>query len=178
MQGHVAHKLECRHVNQARMAGIASTIKKNVNAIAPWAPDETLEDDPPMDWENWDQTRDGDKVAALAAGFIAGRNPRGQGMPSTSNRDNSPYLPSPMDTHQELACDDMFVMCSPHNAGAIVGHSDTYFECLKAKQAAGDMGRYGPFQDHEEWELAQWLMTSGVSQADMDSFLKLNIVSW
>ena len=76
------------------MAAIASTIKKNVNAIAPWAPDETLEDDPPMDWENWDPSRDSDEVAALATGFIAGRYPRGQGMPSMSNRDNSPNPPS------------------------------------------------------------------------------------
>ncbi|KAF8799293.1 hypothetical protein BYT27DRAFT_7040688, partial [Phlegmacium glaucopus] len=33
---------------------------------------------------------------------------------------------------------------------------------------------WAPFESEDEWELARWLMTSGVSQTKIDSFLKLN----
>ena len=39
------------------------------------------------------------------------------------------------------------------------------------------MELWSPFSNEEEWELAKWLTTSGVSQARIDEFLKLSIVS-
>ncbi|KAK0184298.1 hypothetical protein F5146DRAFT_938722, partial [Armillaria mellea] len=35
---------------------------------------------------------------------------------------------------------------------------------------------WAPFKSYEEWELAQWLMMAGVSQADIDRFAKLKKV--
>ncbi|KIJ51600.1 hypothetical protein M422DRAFT_157646 [Sphaerobolus stellatus SS14] len=34
----------------------------------------------------------------------------------------------------------------------------------------------GPFDDRDEWELAEWLFKSGTSQTNMDKYPKLNIV--
>ncbi|KAF8509397.1 hypothetical protein JB92DRAFT_2614089, partial [Gautieria morchelliformis] len=34
---------------------------------------------------------------------------------------------------------------------------------------------FGPFLDQQEWELADWLMTSGASQTKVDRFLHLDI---
>ncbi|GJE96278.1 hypothetical protein PsYK624_124720 [Phanerochaete sordida] len=50
------------------------------------------------------------------------------------------------------------------------------FEKIGAEQAAKD-NPWAPFADEEEWELAHWLMTRGLSQAAIDDYLKLPIVS-
>jgi hypothetical protein len=47
---------------------------------------------------------------------------------------------------------------------------------LDEQKKAGD-APWAPFESEDEWELARWLITSGVSQTKMDSFLKLNKVS-
>jgi hypothetical protein len=53
----------------------------------------------------------------------------------------------------------------------------TPFEILKKAQQDENKEPWSPFANEEEWELAKWLMTAGVSQARMDEFLKLSIVS-
>ncbi|KAF8512349.1 hypothetical protein JB92DRAFT_2723501, partial [Gautieria morchelliformis] len=37
------------------------------------------------------------------------------------------------------------------------------------------LGMFRPFLDQQEWELADWLMTSSASQTKVDHFLKLDI---
>jgi hypothetical protein len=51
------------------------------------------------------------------------------------------------------------------------------FEKLKRAQREENQEPWSPFANEEEWELARWLMTAGVSQARVDEFLKLSIVS-
>lgn len=53
----------------------------------------------------------------------------------------------------------------------------TPFEKLKRAQREENQEPWSPFANEEEWELARWLMTAGVSQARVDEFLKLSIVS-
>lgn len=36
---------------------------------------------------------------------------------------------------------------------------------------------FSPFKSREEWQLARWLMLSGISHSDIDAFAKLPIVS-
>jgi hypothetical protein len=56
--------------------------------------------------------------------------------------------------------------------------SQTNFEeHFKHQIKAGD-APWMPFESENEWELARWLMTSGVSQKQIDEFLKLNKVYW
>jgi hypothetical protein len=61
------------------------------------------------------------------------------------------------------------------HAGAVYGKADTRFE--KIKQAEVNVGghKWGPFEDNEEWELAEWLIKN-VGQGQTDAFLKLQIV--
>ncbi|THU86074.1 hypothetical protein K435DRAFT_805378 [Dendrothele bispora CBS 962.96] len=52
----------------------------------------------------------------------------------------------------------------------------TAFECLREKQQAEKSEPWAPFQTEKEWELAHWLMGSGVSQKKIDEFCKLKVI--
>lgn len=62
----------------------------------------------------------------------------------------------------------------PHSADKT--RSSNFERHLDEQKKAGD-APWAPFETEDEWELARWLMTSGVSQTKMHSFLKLNKVS-
>jgi hypothetical protein len=68
-----------------------------------------------------------------------------------------------------------FLPTVPH--GMPIGRYVTRFERLKAEQHAKGRSPWYPFADEEEWELARWLVMSGLSQAEIDNFLKMMIVS-
>jgi hypothetical protein len=64
-------------------------------------------------------------------------------------------------------------------AGAGLPHAErcqTNFEQHFAQQREAGDAPWAPFESKDEWELAKWLMTSGVSQKQMDDFLKLKKV--
>ncbi|KAJ7757903.1 hypothetical protein B0H16DRAFT_1822559 [Mycena metata] len=61
-------------------------------------------------------------------------------------------------------------------AGAVLEECKTEFEKLRQKQKAAGEEPWSPFKSEEEWEMARWLMTSGLSQSKTDDFLKLNSV--
>ncbi len=64
----------------------------------------------------------------------------------------------------------------PTAAGTPLSTSETSFERIhKAKKATDSL--WAPFNDEDEWHLAHWLVTSGLTQSDVEKFLKLNIVS-
>jgi hypothetical protein len=64
----------------------------------------------------------------------------------------------------------------PKPAGVSYSEQKTSFEELRKKQRWGEMGEFGPFDNKQEWELAEWLIKSGASQTEIDNFLKLEIV--
>jgi hypothetical protein len=47
---------------------------------------------------------------------------------------------------------------------------------IQREQKENGTSKWGPFEDQEEWELAEWL-SKNVGQKQTDAFLKLNIVS-
>lgn len=60
-------------------------------------------------------------------------------------------------------------------AGAAWGTGTPKFEAIRKEQA--EIGKYwGPFEDEDEWRLAEWLIKN-VGQTQTDKFLKLPIVS-
>ena len=61
-------------------------------------------------------------------------------------------------------------------AAEVLGSGPTVFETMKGVQEAVGQGKYSPFADREEWELADWLVKN-VNQRATDEFLKLSIVS-
>jgi hypothetical protein len=62
-------------------------------------------------------------------------------------------------------------------AGATWGRCKPLFESLDEEQKKEGGSRWAPFEDEEEWQLAEWLIQN-VGQKQMDLFLKLPIVSF
>ncbi|KAJ6611660.1 hypothetical protein B0H10DRAFT_2437370 [Mycena sp. CBHHK59/15] len=61
-------------------------------------------------------------------------------------------------------------------AGAVLEACKTQFEKLRDEQKAAGRVPWEPFESEDEWELARWLMTSGISLKKTDEFLKLKKV--
>ena len=61
-------------------------------------------------------------------------------------------------------------------AGAAWGKDQPLFVKLKRAQEENGTSKWGPFEDQDEWELAEWL-SKNAGQKQTDEFLKLNIVS-
>jgi len=61
-------------------------------------------------------------------------------------------------------------------AGAVWGDEVPFFEKIRQEQVENGSSRWGPFEDQDEWELAQWLIRN-IGQNQIDAFLNLNIVS-
>ena len=64
----------------------------------------------------------------------------------------------------------------PQPAGTAGTASPSYFEQVRAEQVRRGQDPWAPFEDQDEWELAEWLMMN-VGQNATDSYLKLPIVS-
>ncbi|KAG9030543.1 hypothetical protein FS837_003250 [Tulasnella sp. UAMH 9824] len=62
-------------------------------------------------------------------------------------------------------------------AGTSFGKYLTTFEVQYASQRLTDIPTYHPFQSQSEWEFAEWIMKSGVSQQDTDRLLKSRMYS-
>jgi hypothetical protein len=62
-------------------------------------------------------------------------------------------------------------------AGATWGHCKPLFESLYEEQKMVGGSRWAPFEDEDEWQLAEWLIRN-VGQKQTDTFLKLSIVSF
>ncbi|TBU36435.1 hypothetical protein BD309DRAFT_878371, partial [Dichomitus squalens] len=60
-------------------------------------------------------------------------------------------------------------------AGTPLGTAETLFEGYRRAYKEEGKSKWAPFESEEEWELAQWLITSGLSQQAIDKYLKLNI---
>ena len=58
------------------------------------------------------------------------------------------------------------------------GKAQSFWEHIKETRAKyNDLAPYYPFYDKAKWELAQFLLTSGLSKSKIDGFLKLEWVS-
>jgi hypothetical protein len=61
-------------------------------------------------------------------------------------------------------------------AGAIFEKCQTHFQKMREEQEKQGHAPWEPFESEDEWELARWLMTSGLSQKKTDEYLKLKKV--
>lgn len=64
----------------------------------------------------------------------------------------------------------------PRPAGTRLRRGECHFEQVKREQESKQRGSWAPFEDEEEWGLAEWLLLN-VGQNATDKFLKLPIVS-
>ncbi|KAI0760729.1 hypothetical protein C8Q74DRAFT_1319609 [Fomes fomentarius] len=60
-------------------------------------------------------------------------------------------------------------------AGTTFGRGETYFDRIHREKQLAGQDTWMPFESEDEWELAKWLMTSGLTQKDIDHYLKLKI---
>lgn len=65
----------------------------------------------------------------------------------------------------------------PGDAGKTYGTGKTAFERIRSRKEKAGEDMWAPFECREEWELAEWLVTSGLSQTNIEKYLKLEIVS-
>lgn len=65
----------------------------------------------------------------------------------------------------------------PGDAGRPDGTSETLFERMRSEKTKAGDSPWAPFEDEEEWQLAHWLVTSGLTQSSIEKYLKLPIVS-
>jgi hypothetical protein len=75
-----------------------------------------------------------------------------------------------------VAPDTTYCRPFPGIAGVTYGQTITRFKALVNVRAQGGVSIYHPFADRAKWELAETLMTSGMSLGMMDKVLKLPIV--
>jgi hypothetical protein len=88
-----------------------------------------------------------------------------------------PDVDSPSQSQAEDDVRDGYIEDFPWSAGEPTGKMKrTMFEEIQRSQKKAGEDAWGPFQNEEEWDLAQWLMTSSVSQTKLNEFLKLPIV--
>ena len=64
-----------------------------------------------------------------------------------------------------------------YQAGATWGNCKPFYEFLDEEQKKEGSSCYGPFDDEDEWQLAEWLIRN-VGQKQTDMFLKLPIVGF
>ncbi|KIJ43605.1 hypothetical protein M422DRAFT_229030 [Sphaerobolus stellatus SS14] len=62
-----------------------------------------------------------------------------------------------------------------HQAGRTYGRRATRWERMRDERVAGEKDKWGGFGSQDEWELARWIMKSGLSQGEIDKYLKLRI---
>ena len=91
--------------------------------------------------------------------------PSKQAQVKEDNEDSPPWPASGRFTEQYLGI-----------AATILGREKMIFECLKAAEDERGDGKWAPFHDEDEWELARFLMKN-LGQTKIDEFLKLPSVS-
>lgn len=114
-----------------------------------------------------------DEVTAAASPQVA-----------TATSPQPPSSPNPLstvgDADDDSDADDnnqtRWIEEFPHPAGVPIGEGVSCFEEWRRDQKGKKEQPWSPFESREEWELAQWLITSGISQKKIDSFLKLKMV--
>ncbi|KAF8580307.1 hypothetical protein K439DRAFT_1648226 [Ramaria rubella] len=81
-----------------------------------------------------------------------------------------------MCTEQDCVHDTTYIQPCPGDARKAFGVASTPFEDLHGAREVAGLTLYHPFTDKEEWELAETLVTSGMSLKKIDKLLKLPIM--
>ncbi|KAG8909122.1 hypothetical protein FRC02_007985, partial [Tulasnella sp. 418] len=71
--------------------------------------------------------------------------------------------------------DDLVIEEYPKKVATPLARGVLSFDELRSAQQRIGAKPWSPFEDHEEWELAEWLALSSLSQTEIDNYLKLKI---
>ncbi|KAF8500633.1 hypothetical protein JB92DRAFT_3124375 [Gautieria morchelliformis] len=137
------------------------------------APHDGLSDDPPMDWE---AELDACGQATLQEEAHEhhesrwGHGAMGEAPLNTPSPQTHPQKSDEQAKEVGDDVDELFRRAFDDPAGTSLGMHHMVFEQLQQQQKGGDFGMFGRFLDQQEWELADWLMTSSASQTKVDRF--------
>jgi len=180
IRSHISQSRECAKALKARNAppgGVSEPTEENGMAV------DELEDGVPeirtptimMDVDEVQTDFDGEWN-------LDPSNPAAELEPPHGNT-TSPNLPERRhrgvemeEVEDEDDSDFRWVADYPFPVGSTKGECRTSFEKQRDQQRVEGCPPWAPFESQKEWELGRWLMTSGVSQKKMDSFLKLESV--
>ena len=73
--------------------------------------------------------------------------------------------------NEEVGGHPRWVEDYPGNTGEIKLKGQNHFYCWREAQKENGYEPWVPFKDIEEWELAQWIMQSGLSQGATDKLI-------
>jgi hypothetical protein len=162
---HISHRRTCRAAYQALLA------KQHIHTYDPQDPDDHPWDDDPgpeckglfeggeeLDIDSWLDQTSPNLLPISSADSLSG----------DMNSDPSHT------THH----DPTYIVMFPTSAGEVYGQAPTRFEARWRRLHASGKNIHHPFRDNEEWQLAETLMTSGLSLQKMDKLLKLPVVRW
>lgn len=97
--------------------------------------------------------------------------------PSSSNLETVEHMDaSAEDADVDDASETRWIEEFPYPAGIPIGEGVSCFEKWRRDQKKRNEPPWSPFKSREEWELARWLITSGVSQRKIDALLELKMV--
>ncbi|KIJ36119.1 hypothetical protein M422DRAFT_261445 [Sphaerobolus stellatus SS14] len=162
-----------RHYSQVQKCGKTwkASIRKLVIAqkpgeppVEPLSPPDVSVQDVDLD-DVWD-------VPAGGHDFVEGSS---SGFPRVI--DNLPLRSNSLEPSARVRTDSMMLQEFPseYEAGKRRGTRQTRWERMRDDRVSGHKDRWGGFEDQEQWELARWMMKSGLSQGEIDKFLKLSI---
>lgn len=180
LRRHITQVAACRGASQHDLTEYLSNVwSRHIDDVQPRLDPLDANLQVPMDID--DETLDDDIAAASAAL---------QDLPTASSSVATIQPPSPPHSRNRDTC-----AIDGHNSTRLHG-SPEYIECFPLTYKAGagwkptqdvypifdalchrqEKDTYAPFQDRNEWELAQWLIKN-VGQTQTEAFLKLPIVS-
>ena len=166
MQGlntHFLHRQPCNEAYQALLDA------QHICMYDPGDPDDHPHDnEPPMDWDVADGLGNLEDSGSLDIPETMEAHHDVNPARSQSEQSVQPGL---------MEADTTTTIQYPGSEVETYGLALTRFEILSQDLEAKGFSQYYPFVDAEEWQLAETLMTSGMSLKQIDKLLKLPIVS-
>ena len=181
LASHMRQKTACREVFEMRLEEKASQLLARLGRSID-APGEDL---PPTEEEHEAMSSsDPPDPHPIAPPFpMQNYEPEPLDEPSLSSVEPPSKRARVEDLPEDDGCDAGGLLHDPyvrafHGAAATHGKCHNLYEKLRdarTKEGLGD-NPWAPFQSEDEWKLACFILTSGMSHGDIDKYLKLNIV--
>ncbi|KIJ42681.1 hypothetical protein M422DRAFT_254117 [Sphaerobolus stellatus SS14] len=164
---HISQRLECCRVLEAHSRTSEFSVDAKHKDLT--IPQDHLED-PPEDWY-MEPNEAEHQILQNAAQNMGQLFPS---YPTSEPNDNVEDQPHKQVHIEEIIEEESYRVPHSEPAGVPLGPGETRYDHLKCLQQGGRLDSFGPFANQEECELAQWLINSGVSQNEIDHFLKLD----
>ncbi|KAH9931773.1 hypothetical protein B0H21DRAFT_836254 [Amylocystis lapponica] len=168
LRSHLAQKKSCRDAFRRRFSAI---IQATSSITQGQREADQFEDDP-------DSQLDVDEPAPFDPPNLHSHNPPptdNEPPPNTTSHSRRASVEDVEDEEPGGLPKRAWVTDFPSPAGTALREGETAFAKLQREKEEAGGNLWLPFASKDEWELARWLTTAGVSQSAIDDFLKLPI---